>query len=116
MRGEEEKEEEGEGKGNFDIIITLGTNNQPPPLLCPTIYRFNDINQLLLILQHPVQLIIVARAEIAHHMLIAKKEHERHRVVELIHLFKIRHLIQVADVENREVFHSVGDSCWFFGC
>lgn len=44
-------------------------------------------------------------------MLIAEKEHERDRIVELVHLFEIGHLVQVADVENREVLHSVGDSC-----
>ena len=46
--------------------IILRTNNQPPPLLRPAINRLNNINQLLLILQHPIQLIIVSRPEIAH--------------------------------------------------
>ncbi len=46
--------------------IILRTNNQPPPLLRPAINRLNNINQLLLILQHPIQLIIISRAEIAH--------------------------------------------------
>lgn len=46
--------------------IILRTNNQSPPLLRPTINRLDDINQLLLILQHPIQLIIISRSEIAH--------------------------------------------------
>ena len=46
--------------------IILRTNNQTPPLLRPAINRLDNINQLLLILQHPIQLIIISRPEIAH--------------------------------------------------
>ena len=43
-------------------------------------------------------------------MLVAEKEHERDRIVEFVHLFEIGHLIEVANVEDGEVFDSVGDS------
>ena len=80
---------------------TFWTDDQTSPLLGPTVNCFNDVNQLLLILQHPVQLIVVSRSKIAHlyidqhvlvdtsktlgigpyHVLIAEKEHERHGIV-----------------------------------
>lgn len=44
-------------------------------------------------------------------MLVAEEEHQRHRVVELVHLLEVGDLVQVADVEDGEVFDPVGDSC-----
>jgi len=45
-------------------------------------------------------------------VLIAEEEHQRHRVVELVHLLEVGDLVQVADVEDGEVFDAVGDSCF----
>ena len=42
-------------------------------------------------------------------MLVAEKEHERHRIVKLVHLLEIRHLIEIADVEHGKVLDTVGD-------
>lgn len=89
--------------------IVLRTNDQTPPLLRPFINRLNNINQLLLILQHPVQLIIISRPEIAHHVLVPEEEHQRHSIVELVHLLEVRHLVDIADVDDGEVLYAVGD-------
>lgn len=90
--------------------IILRTNHQPPPLLRPAIDGLHDIDQLLLILQHPVQLIIIPGAEIAHHVLVAEEEHERHAVVEFVHLLEVGHLVEIADVDDGEVLDAVGDA------
>jgi hypothetical protein len=90
--------------------LTLRTDHQPPPLLSSPIDRLDDVDQLLLILQHPVEFIIVPRPEIAHHVLVAEEEHERHRVVEFVHLLEVWHLIEIADVDDREILHPVGDT------
>ena len=42
-------------------------------------------------------------------MLVPKKEHERERIIELVHLLEIRHLIQIAHVEHCEVLDSIGN-------
>jgi hypothetical protein len=104
------KQEEKEKKKRKETQRTLRTHNQAPPLLGATIDGLNYINQLLLILQHPIQLIIIARAEITHHVFIAEEKHQRHRVVQLVHLLEVRHLVEVAHVHDREVFDSVCDS------
>jgi hypothetical protein len=62
--------------------IVLRANNKTSTLLRTLVDRFNNIYQLLLILQHPVQLVVVASAEIAHHVFVAEEEHERDCVVE----------------------------------
>jgi hypothetical protein len=89
--------------------VILRTNHQTPPLLRTLVNRLNDINKLLLILEHPVELVVVSRAEIAHHVLVAEEEHHRDRVVQLVHLLEIGDLVQVADVDDGEVLDAVGD-------
>lgn len=64
--------------------IVLGTNNQTAAFLRTPIDRLDDIDQLLLVLQHPVQLVVVAGTKIAHHVFIAEEEHDGHRVVQLV--------------------------------
>lgn len=89
--------------------IILGTNHQTSPLLCPSINRLNNINKLLFVFQHPIQLIIVSRSKITHHVLIAEEEHDGAGIVELVHGLKIGHLVEVAKVDGAEVLHTVGD-------
>ena len=89
--------------------IILRTNHQTPPLLRAPINRLNNINKLLLILQHPIQLVIISCPEIAHHVFVAEEEHDGTRVVELVHGFEIGNFIEVAEVDGAEVLNSVGD-------
>lgn len=44
-------------------------------------------------------------------MLVAEEEHKSHRVVEFVHLFEVRHLIEITDIEHGEVLDTVGDFC-----
>lgn len=80
----------------MQIESTLGADHQTTTLLGALVYRLDDIDQLLLVFQHPVQLVVVSRAEIAHHMLVAVEEHDRHPVVELVHLVEVWDLVKVA--------------------
>ena len=90
---------------------TLWTNHQTSTLFCPSIDGLDDINQLLFIFEHPVQLVVVAGAKITHHMLVSEEEHECHRVVQFIHLFEVRHLIEITDIDHCKVFDTVRDAC-----
>ena len=89
--------------------VVLWADHQTPPLLRPFVNRLNNINQLLLILQNPIELIIITRPEIAHHVLVPEKEHQSDGVVELVHLFEVGDLVDVADVDYGEVLDAVGD-------
>lgn len=89
---------------------TFGTHHQPPALLGPPINRFNNIDQLLLIFQHPIQLVIIARSKITHHVLISEKEHQRDRIVQFVHLLEVGDLVEVTHVDDSEVFHPVGNA------
>jgi hypothetical protein len=89
--------------------VVLRAHDETTPLLRPLVNRLNNIDKLLLVLQHPVQLIVVSRPEVAHHVFVAEEEHHGHRVVELVHLFEVGDLVEVADVDDGEVLDAVGD-------
>jgi hypothetical protein len=67
-----------------EVHLTLWANHQTATFLRATVDSLDDINQLLLILQHPVQLVVVASTKIAHHMFVAEEEHEGDWVVKFI--------------------------------
>ena len=48
--------------------------------------------------------------EIAHHMLVSEEEHDGHWIIQLVHALEIRNFIQVADVDNRKILDSVGNT------
>jgi hypothetical protein len=90
--------------------VILGTHNQTSTLLGSSVDGLDDINQLLLVLQNPVQLVVVSCSEITHHVFVAEEEHDGHGIVELVHLVEIGDLVQIADVDDGEVLYAVGDA------
>lgn len=42
-------------------------------------------------------------------MFIPIEEHDRHGVIDLIHLVEVLHLVNVANVDHREILDPVGD-------
>lgn len=90
--------------------LTLGADDQTATLLGTTVDSLDYVDQLLLVLQDPVELVVVASTEITHHVFVAEEEHECDGVIKFIHLFKVGNLIEVADVDDSEVLDTVGDS------
>lgn len=89
--------------------VVLGAHDETAPLLGAPVDRLKDVDELLLVLQHPLDLVVVAGAQVDHHVLVAEEEHERARVVELVHLVEVGHLVDVAQVYDGKVAHLVGD-------
>lgn len=90
--------------------VVLWTHDQTSAFLGSSVDGLDDIDQLLLVLQHPVQLVVVSGSEIAHHVFVAEEEHDGHGIVQLVHLVEVGHLIQIADVDDCEVLDTVGDA------
>ncbi len=59
----------------------------------------------LLVLHGPVDLVVVAGAQIDHDVLVAEEEHDGAGIVELVHLIEVRHLCDVHQVDHTEVLH-----------
>lgn len=90
--------------------VVLRTNNQTSSLLSSSVDGLNNINQLLFILQHPIQLVVITSSEITHHVLVAEEEHDGHGIVKFVHLVEVRDLVEIADVDDGKVFDAVGDA------
>jgi hypothetical protein len=69
-------------QGQADVQLTLRANHQTSTLLCATVDSLDDIDQLLLVLQDPVELVVVSSTKVAHHMFIAEEEHKGDWIVE----------------------------------
>jgi hypothetical protein len=89
--------------------VILWRHDQTTALLRTLVNSLDNIDEFLLIFEYPVEFVVVARAEIAHHVFVAKEEHEGDGIVEFVHLFEVRDLIEVAYVDDRKVFDSIGD-------
>ena len=68
----------------FGGIIFWG-NYETTSLLCATVHGFDYVNHLLLIVERPIDLVVVPSAEVDHDMFITKKEHDCTGIVQLIH-------------------------------
>ena len=66
--------------------VVLWADDQTSAFARTAIDRFDDVDELLFVFKHPIELVVVASAEIAHHVLVAVEEHDRHWVVEFVHL------------------------------
>ena len=89
--------------------VVLGAHDKTASLLGSSVDSLKDVDELLLVLQHPLDLVVVTGTQIDHHVLVAEEEHERARVVQLVHLVKVGHLVDIAQVDGGKVADLVGD-------
>jgi uncharacterized 2Fe-2S/4Fe-4S cluster protein (DUF4445 family) len=73
--------------------VILRRDDQTASLLRAFVNRFDDVNQFLLVLENPVEFVVVTGAEITHHVFVSEKEHNRNWVVEFVHLLEVGNLI-----------------------
>ncbi|CAN8003102.1 unnamed protein product, partial [Ixodes hexagonus] len=85
--------------------VVLWRDDETASLARPPVHRLDNVHHLLLVLQGPVDLVVVARAQVDHDVLVAEEEHDRARVVQLIHLVEVRHLRDVHQVDGRKTHH-----------
>lgn len=88
-----------------DVRVVLGRRHEPLALAGAAVHHLQDVDQLLLVREVEVELVVVARAEVAHHVPVAEEEHHRHRVVELVHLVEVRHHRRVARIHRCKLRH-----------
>ena len=90
--------------------VILRTVDQTSSLLSAFVNNLQDINHLLLIVQHPVDLVVITRTKVTHHMLISEEEHDRASIVELVHLIESRYSVWtiVAFVEDTPISRDAG--------
>jgi hypothetical protein len=94
--------------------IVLRADYKTPSFLRAFVDSFDDIDKLLFVLQNPVELVVISGTEITHHVFVSEEEHYGHRVIEFVHLIKILYLIQIANINDCKVLHTLGDAIKHF--
>ena len=109
---------------------TLGADYETSTLLGAAVDCLDNVDEFLLILKHPIQLVVVTSSEIAHDVLIAEEEHDGAGVVEFcftrqrccllsnkrfarrlirtIHLVKVGDLVDITDIDDGKALDLVG--------
>ena len=89
--------------------IVLRGDNEPLASSSAAVNGLHNVNKLLLIGQRPVDLIVVTGAQIDHHVLVSVEKHHRAGVVQLVHGYEVRNLLDVHQVDHRQVGDRVVD-------
>lgn len=112
----------------MSCAVILRADHQTSALLGAAEHGLEDVDELLLVIKNPVQLVIVTGSEIAHDVLVAEEEHDGARVVQLVHGVEIgdlrprlepalarillttgeTHLVDVTKVDGGEILDTVG--------
>lgn len=73
---------------------TFRGDNETPPFACTSVHDLDDVNELLLVIHSPVDLVIVTCPKIYHDVLVSEEEHACARVVQFVHRIEGSHLYQ----------------------
>lgn len=96
---------ESAGAGSVSVLggVIFRGDHQTSAFSCTPIHGLHNINHLLLVLQSPVDLVIVTGAKINHDVLVPEEEHAGARVIQLVHLVEVWHLCDVDQVDDSKV-------------
>jgi hypothetical protein len=61
--------------------VVFRADHQSPTLFGSSVDGLYDVDELLLILKHPVEFVVVSRPKITHHMFVSEEKHDCHGVV-----------------------------------
>lgn len=63
-----------------------------------------------LVIEVPIDFIIVSRSEVHHDMLVAKEKHGGARIKQLVHDVEIRHLANIDQIDHCEILDVFGET------
>mmetsp|Transcript_43079 Transcript_43079/g.97981 ORF Transcript_43079/g.97981 Transcript_43079/m.97981 type:complete len:208 (+) Transcript_43079:118-741(+) len=89
--------------------VVLGRDDETPAFPGATVDNLHNVDELLLVLQRPVDLVVVTRPKIDHDVLVSEEEHDGGGVVKLVHGVEVRHLRDIHKVNDGKVLDLVGD-------
>lgn len=87
--------------------VVFGGNDETFAFACSSIDNFADINELLLVVHSPVDLVVVTRTKIDHHMFVSEEEHDGDRIVKLVHRVEIWYFRDIHEIDHRKVPHFI---------
>ena len=94
--------------------VVLWSDHQTAAFPGAPVNSLHDVDELLLVLQGPVDLVVVSCPEIDHDVLVPEEEHHRRRVVQLVHGVEIRDLCDVNEIDDCKVLYGLSYCCQHF--
>ncbi len=91
--------------------IVLGRNHKTSSLPCSSINSLHNVNEFLLVLESPVDLVVIPSTQIDHDVLVPEEEHDGAGVVKLIHRVEVRYLANIYEIHDSKVLDGLCDRC-----
>ena len=109
--------------------VVFGRDHQSPALPRTAIHGLNNVNELVRVIERPIDFVVISRSEINHDVLVSEEEHDRARIIQLVperqknvtsgpprwdydlhvlHLIKIWHLGDIHEISHGKILHFVG--------
>lgn len=98
--------------GRLELVlrgVVKRRDNDSATLDGATIDGFHNRDQLVLVGESPVDFVVVSRSQIDHHVFIAEEEHDRARVVQLVHCVELGDFGDVHQIDDHKVLDEVGN-------
>ncbi len=64
--------------------VVLGAHDETTALLGTAVNGLDDVDEFLFVLEHEIELVVVAGSQIHHDQFVAEEEHDGHGIVQLI--------------------------------
>lgn len=87
--------------------VILGCNHKTSSLARSSVHCFDYIYKLLLVVENPVDLVVVSCSQVDHDMLVPEKEHHRTRIVQLVHCIKVGDFGDINEENHCEILDFV---------
>ena len=94
--------------------VVFRRNDKPAAFPRASIDGLNDVNHLEFVVKRPIDLIVVARAEIDHYVLVPEEKHDSTGVVELVHGVEIGHFRDVDHINRSKILHVLRNAAQHF--
>lgn len=80
--------------------VVLRRYDQSSSFPCSAINSFDYVNHLLLVVEGPIDLVIVTGAQVHHDVLVPEEEHHSAGIVQLVHGVKVWHFRDIDQVDT----------------
>jgi len=89
--------------------VVLWSNHQTTALPSTPIPSLYNVNKLMLVLQGPIDLIVVSCPKINHDALASEEEHHCRLIIQFIQGVKVRNLSYINEVDNGKVLYGLSN-------
>ena len=87
--------------------VVLRRYHKTTALARSRVHNLHDVDEFLFIVHGPVDLVVIARSQVNHDVLISEEKHYCARIIKLIHRVEIGNLVDVHTVKYGKRFYPI---------